>query len=372
MVKKLVYIFIAILVLAAFAGLGFYSYQLNLKLEALSQQLQVANEKISGLSQNALNVGDIYSRVEKSVVKIEVLPTSGKKVSGSGFFFDSQGHVVTNNHVIIDGKQVEVILSDGTILKAKIVGGDVHSDLAVVKVTESGAAVPLKLSDSNSLKVGDWVIAVGSPFGLGGSVTSGIVSQKGRLLPVQGGYSIPDVIQFDAAINPGNSGGPLLNSKGEVVGVTTAIMTSVTLRTFVGVGFAVPSNMVSKVIPALIEKGSYKHPWIGISVTNLTPPIVEAMGLKISRGVLITEVRKGSPAEMAGLRSGNKQLTINDSKVNIGGDVIIGMDGRGVKSLEDLLSYLSQKSPEDVTTLTIIRDDTELTIKVTLGTRPLN
>lgn len=371
MIKKLVLIIIAIFLLIAVAGLGVYSYQLNLKLDTLSQQLQTLNEKATYLSQNVLDIGDIYSQVEKSVVKIEVRRGFGKKVSGSGFLFDSRGHVVTNNHVVEDSRQIEVVLSDGTILKAKFVGGDVYSDLAVIKVAESGVATPLTLADSNSLKVGNQVVAVGSPFGLGGSVTSGIVSQKGRLLPVQGGYSIPDVIQFDAAINPGNSGGPLLNSRGEVVGVTTALMTSLTSPAFAGVGFAIPSNTVARVVPSLIEKGYYKHPWLGITVANLRPAIVEAMGLKISRGLLVVEVLKGSPAEEAGLKGGNTPLAINDDTVKIGGDVIIGMDEINIKSLEDLLSYLSQRSPGDEATLRIIRDGTELSLTVTIGIRPL-
>lgn len=369
MIKKFSYIITVIFLLIAIAGLGFYSYQLNLKLDNLSQQLQTLNEKMSYLSQNTINVGDIYNQVEKSVVKIEVR-RGGGKVTGSGFFFDSLGHVVTNNHVVEGSTEIEVVLFDGSILKANIVAGDVYSDLAVIKVTESGVAAPLILADSDGLKVGTPVIAVGSPFGLGGSVTSGVVSQKGRLLPVRGGYLMPDIIQFDAAINRGNSGGPLLNSKGEVVGVTTAIMPREDLPAFAGVGFAIPSNTVARVVSSLIEKGAYKHPWLGISVFNLTPVIVEAMGLKVSRGLLIVEVLGGSPAEEAGLKGGKVPLTVNGRTINIGGDVIIGMDDINIKSLEDLLTYLSQKSPGDKATLRIIRDNSELSLTVTIGTRP--
>lgn len=388
MIKKLVFVVVAIFLLIALGGLGVYSHRLSVKvdvlsqqlkslneqqlnLNAFSQQLQQLNEQVAYLSQNTVNVGGIYSRVEKSVVKIEVRRGTGEKVSGSGFFFDSQGHVVTNNHVIEDSKQIEVILSDGSIWKAKFVAGDVYSDLAVIRVPEAGIAIPLTLADSNNVKVGDQVVAVGSPFGLGGSVTSGIVSQKSRLLPVEGGYSIPDVIQFDAAINPGNSGGPLLNSRGEVVGVTTAIMTRPELRAFVGIGFAIPSNTVVRVIPSLVGKGYYRHPWLGITVTNLSPAIVEAMGLKVSRGLLVVEVLKGSPAQEAGLKGGNTQLAINEETVKVGGDVIIGMDKIDIKGLEDLLSYLSQKSPGEKATLRIIRDGGELSVSVTIGARPL-
>lgn len=369
--RQIILIIVASVLVVAVAGLSFYAYQANSKLNTLSQQLQTLNEKVTNLSEKTLDVGDIYNRVEKSVVKIRVLRIDGDEVGGSGFVFDSTGHVVTNNHVVEGGKEFEVTFSDGSILKAELVGGDMYSDLAVIKVTDVIAVAPLALADSSSLKVGDQVVAVGSPFGLEGSITSGIVSQKGRLLPVTGGYSIPNVIQFDAAINKGNSGGPLLNWRGEVVGVTTAIMPSQGMPAFAGVGFAVPSNMITKVIPSLLEKGKYEHPWLGINVTSLNPDIVEEMGLKTSKGLLIVGVLENSPAQEAGLKGRNSELTIDGEKVSAGGDVIIGMDGVDIKNVEGLLSYLSQKSPGDKATLKIIRDGAELNVELTIGVRPL-
>jgi len=374
MIKKPVFIAaiaVAAFLLVAVAGLGFYSYQSNLKLDALSQQLQDLNKKVDYLAQSTLDVGGIYGQIEKLVVKIEVQRNSGESVGGSGFIFDSLGHIVTNNHVVEDSNKIEVVLSDGNTLKAQFVGGDLYSDLAVIRITQSMTATPLTLADSNALKVGDPVIAVGSPFGLEGSVTSGIISQKGRLLPVEKGYSIPDVLQFDAPINKGNSGGPLLNSKGEVVGVTTALMFGDGVPAFAGVGFAISSNMIAKVLPSLIEKGKYEHPWLGINVTNLTPAIVEAMGLKVSRGLLIVEVLEDSPAQKAGLKGGDTELAINEKKIKMGGDVIIGVGEVDIKSLEDLLSYLSRRNPGEEVSLKIIRDGTELSVTLTLGVRPL-
>ncbi len=374
MIKKPIFIValtVVVFLLVAVAGLGFYYYQVNLKLDALSQQLQALNEKTSHLAQNILDTSDIYTRIEKSVVKIEVRQNSGEDVSGSGFIFDSLGHIVTNNHVVGNSNKIEVVFSDGNILKAGFVGGDVYSDLAVIKLAEPVTAYPLTLADSDTLKVGDAVIAVGSPFGLGGSVTSGIVSQKGRLLALEVGYSIPDIIQFDAAINKGNSGGPLLNSKSEVVGVTTALTFSGGIPAFAGVGFAISSNMIAKVIPSLIEKGKYEHSWLGINVTSLTPVIVEAMGLKVCRGLLITEVLEDSPAQKAGLKGGSTQLIVGDGSINVGGDIVIGIDAVDIKSVEDLLSYLGRKNPGDEATLRIIRDGAEQSVTLTLGVRPL-
>ncbi len=363
-IKQLVLIVVAAVLILAVAGLGFYAYQLSVKLNTLSQQLQTLNDR-------TINVGAIYNSAEKSVVKIRVRRSDGEDVGGSGFIFDSMGHVVTNNHVIEDGNKFEVTLSDGSILKAELVGGDVYSDLAVIKVTDLTAVPPLALADSNNLKVGDQVVAVGSPFGLEGSITSGIVSQKGRLLPAPGRYSVPDVIQFDAAINKGNSGGPLLNSKGEVVGVTTALMPGQGMPAFAGVGFAVPSNMIAKVIPSLLEKGKYEHPWLGINVTSLTPGVAEAMGLNISQGLLIVGVLENSPAQAAGLQGGSSELTVDGEKITAGGDIILSMDGIGIRSTEALLSYLSQRRPGDRVTLKVIRGGTEINVELTIGIRPL-
>jgi len=314
-------------------------------------------------------VTEIYEQVKDSVVLIRATSYYGTSI-GSGFVYDKLGHIITNNHVVEGSYSITVTFLDGTSLTASVVGTDPYSDLAVLKVRPDVVTLkPLKLGNSSELMIGEQIVVVGSPFGLAGSVTTGIVSQKGRLLETAYGYSIPGVIQFDAAVNPGNSGGPLLNMKGEVVGVTTAIESPIS--GFVGVGYAIPSTIVARVVSSLIEKGSYSHSWIGIVGTNMNEEIAEAMKVNITKGVLITDVMPGSPADKAGLRGGDRIVRIGGQTIKIGGDVIIAINGIPIKTIEEILTYLEERtSPGDVVVFSVLRGTEMLQVRVVLGARP--
>ncbi len=294
---------------------------------------------------------------------------------GSGFVWDQNGDIVTNNHVIAGADKIEVTFSDGTTVPAKLVGADPDSDLAVVKVDVPATQLhPVQMGDSNAVKVGELAIAIGNPFGLEGSMTTGIISAVGRDLPADENaaqsYTIPDIIQTDAPINPGNSGGVLIDTQGQVLGVTSAIESPV--RASAGVGFAIPSKIVNNVIPALIKDGKYVHTWLGISGTSLTPDLATAMKLDASqRGALVEDVSPNSPAEKAGLHGSNQQVTIDGQQVNVGGDVITAVDNQKVLQMDDLIAYLESNTKVGQTvTLTVLRDGKQQTLDVTLEARP--
>lgn len=331
---------------------------------------------------------NLYDRVNPSVVNIvvtveregitslqeEIFPTQGQ---GSGFIYDRAGHIVTNNHVIAEATKVEVTFFDGSSAIAEVVGTDPDSDLAVVKVELSEEKLrPVTLADSDLLHVGQRAVAIGNPFGLSGTLTTGIISALKRSLPTEGGaFRIPEIVQTDAAINPGNSGGPLLNSQGEVIGVNTAIvprLTEVGERSFLGVGFAIPANLVKRVVPTLIKQGKYEHPWIGFQGNDVTAEIAKDMKLPQTWGALVGEVISGSPADKAGLRGGTRPLVLESGlEVTVGGDVIIGIQGEPVKTFNDLIAFLSQRGVVgDQVALTIIRNGKEQKIDLTLEARP--
>jgi len=302
-------------------------------------------------------------------------PQQYQSALGSGFVWDKDGHIVTNNHVVNGADKIEVTFSDGTILPATLVGADPDSDLAVLKVdVTTNRLFPVKLADSSAVKVGQLAIAIGNPFGLEGTMTTGIVSAVGRSLPADEtsaqSYTIPDVIQTDAPINPGNSGGVLVDAQGQVIGVTSAIESPV--RASAGVGFAIPSTIVNNVIPALIKDGKYVHAWLGISGTDLVPELATAMNLDAGqRGALVEEIMPNSPAEKAGLRGSNKQVTIEGQNATVGGDVIAEIDSEPVAGMDDLIAYLARSTKVGQTvTLTIIRDGKEQSLNVTLAARP--
>jgi serine protease Do len=294
---------------------------------------------------------------------------------GSGFIWDQNGHIVTNNHVISGADRIEVTFSDGTIVPATVVGADPDSDLAVIKVDVTPDRLhPVQLADSSAVKVGQLAIAIGEPFGLEGSMTTGIISAVGRSLPANENsaqsYTIPDIIQTDAPINPGNSGGVLVDAQGKVVGVTSAIESPVGANA--GIGFAIPSAIVNKVVPVLIKDGKYVHAWLGISGTTLDPDLATAMALQADqRGALVEDILPNSPAEKAGLRGSSQQVTIFGQTTNVGGDVITAIDGQPIVQMDDLIAYLaSNTTVGQKVTLTILRDGKQQTVDVTLAARP--
>jgi len=333
----------------------------------------------------------IYNEVSPSVVTLQVVSQSsgstlrspfgfqGPQIQqglGSGFVWDTQGHIVTNNHVVDGATQITVVFSDGSTAAATVVGTDPQSDLAVVKVNVPASQLkPVRMGDSNAVKVGQIAIAIGNPFGEQNTMTTGIISALGRFLPVDQNttgptYTIPDVIQTDAPINPGNSGGVLLNVQGEVIGVTSAIESPV--RASAGIGFAIPAEVVKKVVPALISTGHFDHSYLGISGTDLTPDLAKAMGLPADqRGALVVDVTAGGPAAAAGIQGSKNTATINGRQVPVGGDVIIAIDGQPIKTFNDLVAYLAVSTEVgQKVNLTILRNGKQQTVTVTLGLRP--
>jgi 2-alkenal reductase len=343
---------------------------------------------------------NLYERVNPSVVSIQAVQTlegfqhpalpegvptpelPGEPFQqtgeGSGFVVDTHGHIVTNNHVVADTTALRVTFFDGTTVPATIVGTDPDSDLAVIHVDVPPESLrPIMWGDSDQVRVGQRAVAIGNPFGYENTLTSGIISGLSRSLPSSTNpqYRIPEIIQTDAAINPGNSGGPLLNSQGEVIGVTSAIVPNFNQlgeRSFLGVGFAIPSNMAQHVVPALIEKGEYAHPWIGFSGMDVLPEIAAEMNLPEAKGALVENVLPDSPAEQAGLRGGSRNVQFESigRPVTVGGDVIIRIDDQEVRRFDDVLSYLTRREVGQKVDLTIIRDGETTTVTVTLGRRP--
>ena len=342
----------------------------------------------------------IYSTVSPQVVNIMVLiPATGSNLQnfpgfnnndnnnqtpqfsqalGSGFFWDTNGDIVTNNHVVDGATKIEVTFSDGSTVPATVVGQDPYSDLAVIKISGSADKIhPVTMANSAQVKVGEIAIAIGNPYGFEGSMSIGNVSGLGRDLPSSqvdsttgATYSIPDVIQTDAWINPGNSGGVLVNIEGQVIGVTSAIESNSGSSS--GVGFAIPAEIVSKVVPSLISSGTYAHPYLGVSGTDLTPDIAQAMNLPAdTRGALIETVTAGGPAANANLQPSNTTVTINGVQGTVGGDVITGIDGQTINSMSDIIAYLASHTTVGQTiSMTILRDGKTQTVQVTLGSRP--
>ncbi len=325
------------------------------------------------------HLAELYRRAAPGVVSI--LTYGEESGQGSGFVYDRSGHIVTNYHVVRDAEKIEVDFLTGTKVWARLVGTDLDSDLAVLQVDVPPDEIhPLPLGDSDALQVGEMVVAIGNPFGLRGTMTFGIVSAKGRTLESEhasgmGGYfSTGDIIQTDAPINPGNSGGPLLNLQGEVVGVNRAIRTSgMTMLgepVNTGIGFAVPVNIVKRVVPVLLSGRSYEYPYIGISgLDQLTLEDVEKLGLSQATGVYIVSVAPDSPAEKAGLRGATEEPN-RPGEVPPGGDLIVAVDGQPVRDFGDLMYYLMyHKKPGDKVTFTVLRGKKQVQIVVTLGRR---
>jgi S1-C subfamily serine protease len=349
---------------------------------------------INNKNTSELSLPDLFSKVEKSVVQVasnDDIDISSSSRLGSGFIFDRNGHIVTNYHVIAGGAtqgNVQITFLDGSAYNARLIGGDPFSDLAVLRLNgeniPSNKLVPLPIGDSTTLRVGEGVVAIGNPFGLSGSMTEGIISGLGRMLPsaeqeesdtipsdldTSAGFLIPDIIQTDAPINPGNSGGPLLNIQGEVIGINTAIFS--TTGASAGIGFAIPSNTIRKVVPSLITKGEYQHPYLGIIGVDITPEIARALGLTDARGFLVTEVAGGSPAQKAKIRGGSSLTNVNGREIAMGGDVIVKVDDKTVRKIDDILTYLErEKNVGDSVQFTVLRNGVTESINLTLGPRP--
>jgi S1-C subfamily serine protease len=343
------------------------------------------SESIS--TSDTMTLPQIFNKTENSVVQItstspisnSLVIRNGEQIPqndvalGSGFVYDQDGHILTNYHVISDPNSVEVTFVDGDSYSAKVIGQDPYSDIAVLQITDDGfqkQIPPLKAANSSALQVGEQVIAIGNPFGLSGTLTSGVISQMGRVLPNDiTGYSISNIIQTDAAINPGNSGGPLLNTRGEMVGVNTAIFSNTGV--YSGVGFAIPSNMVQKVVSSLLKNGSYEHPYMGITGITVSPEISNATHLNDTKGILVVDITADSPADKAGIRGGDVLTTVDGQDIRLGGDIIAAVDNQSVRAMEDLLSYLEeQKAVGDNIELSVIRDGKTQHIDMILSARP--
>jgi len=319
----------------------------------------------------------IYRRVGPGVVNItsvvierdfffNPIPRAG---AGSGSIVDTAGHILTNHHVIRDSTRLEVTLSDGSKWPARFVGADPDNDLAVIKIDvprERLTVIPM--GDSSKLRVGQKVLAIGNPFGLGQTLTTGIVSSLGRSIRSGAGVLIQDVIQTDAAINPGNSGGPLLDSTGKIIGINSAIISPTGAS--VGIGFAIPVNTANRILPELIQKGYVSYPWIGASVYPLIPEFAKFLGVKVERGAIIGKVVKGGPADRAGLIGGHRQVRVGNSLIMVGGDVIVEMDGQKVLSSDELIRMIRGHQPGHGVELKVLRKGKFLPIKVTLGKKP--
>ncbi len=337
-------------------------------------------------------LADLYAQVAPSVVNIQVqsratalfLPDLGEdgeapllESQGSGFIYDDLGHIVTNNHVVEDAESVLVVFSNGFWADAEVVAADAQADLAVIKVTppEGMDWRPLPVEEADTLRVGHTVIAIGNPFGLDGTMTTGVVSALGRGLPVGdedlSRYTLPDVIQTDAAINPGNSGGPLLDLYGKVVGVNFAIRSQV--RSNAGVGFAIPVSIVRRVAPALISEGHYSYAYLGLSGSTINSRLAAALDLPPNQlGVYVAEVIPGGPSAAAGMQGGDEVVQDEDGIEYVsGGDVVVAIDDQPVLRFEDMVSYLVTKAaPGQTVSLAVLRDGERLDVPVTLGERP--
>ena len=335
---------------------------------------QELNETSNNNNNNDLSLNDLFELVENSIVQVtKTMPPANPfgpdkentTSLGSGFIYNNQSYIVTNNHVVENAKVVDVTFINGDRYTANVTGTDAFSDLAVIKINENTTTIPkpLVVGNSSELRVGDQVVAIGNPFGLESSMTTGIVSQIGRLLSIdERGFSIPNAIQTDALINPGNSGGPLLNMKGEVIGVNTAGIFPG------GIGLAVPSNTVLRIIPILMEEKNYTHPWLGVTGNTLTADIAKREKLdRTQKGVIVDTIVKDSPADLAGLNGSS----VNQYGEKRGGDLITALDGKPIIKMEDLISYLElNKAVNDNATLSVYRDGEIIDKEITLKSRP--
>lgn len=331
----------------------------------------------AALTEDEKNNIFVYNQVASSVVNVSsvvmeldfFLNPAPKQGSGSGIILDARGYILTNHHVITEAQSIQVTLSDGSSYPAKLVGFDPDSDLAVIRIdAPKDKLKPIRLGDSDQLQVGQKVLAIGNPFGLKETLTTGIISSIGRSIRAPSGLLIEEMIQTDASINPGNSGGPLLSSRGELIGINTAIFSP--SGGSVGIGFAIPVNTAKKVFPQLIARGYVEYPWLGAGLQTLRPSLAEALKLSVRYGVMLAEVVKDGPADRAGLRGATRQVRLGNTIVAIGGDIILQIDGKKAESGDVLIRYLREKRPGDRALLTVLRGGKTINVPLTLGKRP--
>ena len=339
-------------------------------------------------SASARTVGQVYEEDGQGVAFIKAEQAGGTETqsplgplpgegggtaTGSGFLIDDAGHLITNAHVVDGAGDVTVTFGDGDELDAEVLGADDSSDVAVLEVDPSQvSADPLELGDSTAVKVGDPAVAIGNPYGLDRTVTSGIISALQRQISAPNGFTISDVLQTDAAINPGNSGGPLIDAQGRVIGVNSQIATGGSSTGSVGIGFAVPIETARTVAEQIIDGGSIEHAYLGISGADVDATVADALGLDVEQGALVQQVTPDGPAEAAGLEAGDETTELEGARVRTGGDVITALDGEAISGMDDLIAQIDSHQPGDEVTLDIVRDGDEQQIEVTLGDRPEN
>lgn len=376
-------IVVILVVVSLYAGTSVLSPQVAA--DSIWRESEVLQQEIPATStEDERQLAEVYNQVAPSVVSINVVArqSSDSRFSqqdelalgtGTGFVIDREGHIVTNNHVVEGATSIEVNFFDGTIVRGEVVGLDPDSDLAVIRVSNIAAEdlQPVTFGDSNSLFIGQEVVAIGSPFGQRWTMTTGIVSALDRTIAGLTGYSIGSVIQTDAAINPGNSGGPLVNIQGEVIGVNSQIMSET--RSSSGIGFAVPSNLTQRVAQALIETGSVEYSYLGISGQAVNLSYMEALGLpNDARGVIVSYVEPDGPAARAGLQTPSNPVGVNGFRIPTSVDIITAIDGEPVTDMPSLIAYLAENTqPDQTVTLTVVRNGSEqVTLPLTLGSRP--
>jgi len=330
-------------------------------------------------SAGAMSVNEIYERAAPGVVQIASTNRTADAFSGdlppsalgSGFVVDKAGHIVTNFHVVEDADEIRVSFSNRDTVEAELVGTDPSTDLAVLRVeSQASALTPLPLGDSDTVRVGDPVVAIGNPFGLDRTATAGIVSALQRLITAPNQFTIDHVIQTDAPINRGNSGGPLLNAQGEVIGVNTQIETGGISTGNVGIGFSVPSNTVEDVVAQILQTGRAEHAYLGISGHAVTADLAETYNLAVESGVLVEDVRPASGAAKAGLEAGETRVVVAGETYDLGGDIIVAADGEQISSIEELRDAIAAHKPGDKIKLRIYRDAKKMSVTVTLGRQP--
>ena len=334
-------------------------------------------EHVFSVTEDERNNIAVYEKVADGVVNVtstaiqmdfffNAFPAQG---SGSGSIIDAKGHILTNHHVVANAQKLEVTLADESKWPAKLIGSDPDSDLAVVKIDAPKEKLKVVLmGDSRNLKIGQKVLAIGNPFGLERTLTTGIISSLGRTIRSEAGTLMEDIIQTDAAINPGNSGGPLLNSDGEIIGINSAIISP--SGGSVGIGFAIPVNTAKRVFPELIAKGYVTYPWIGATLMSLFPDVAKYLKLPVERGALIAEVVNGGPADKAGLKGGNQRVQVGNMIVVVGGDIVVKADQHEIKTNDELIHYIREKKPGDTILLKVFQKGGFNEVKLTLGERP--